>query len=217
MYFQQFLHSQQLADSQREHLSVRSCGSPDSLNSSFSSNSSTETKDFASFQSKCEKVNLSFSIENILHPNFGLKITKIENELDLPIDLSHTTNLPSGMIVGPGGKLVPAWVFCTRYSDRPSGGRARKTKRKSGPDSLTCQDKKQRTAFNMEQLDRLRREFQASQYLTEERRRNLCTELGLTENQLKIWFQNKRAKVKKSAEQKGGLALALARQGIYKH
>ena len=69
----------------------------------------------------------------------------------------------------------------------------------------------------MEQPDRLRREFQASQYLTEERRRNLCTELGLTENQLKIWFQNKRAKVKKSAEQKGGLALALARQGIYNH
>ena len=69
----------------------------------------------------------------------------------------------------------------------------------------------------MEQQDRLRREFQASQYLTEERRRNICTELGLTENQLKIWFQNKRAKVKKSSEQKGRLALALARQGIYNH
>ena len=69
----------------------------------------------------------------------------------------------------------------------------------------------------MEQLGRLMREFQASQYLTEERRRNLCTELGMTENQLKIWFQNKRAKVKKAAEQKGGLAQALRVQGIYKH
>ena len=69
----------------------------------------------------------------------------------------------------------------------------------------------------MEQLDRLSREFQSSQYLTEARRRSLCTELELTENQLKIWFQNKRAKVKKFSEQKGSLALALARQGIYKH
>ena len=147
----------------------------------------------------------------------SLSLNNVNPSLDLTMDLSQTSNTPVRMIVGPNGNLVPAWVFCTRYSDRPSGGRARKTKKKSGPDSLTCQDKKPRTAFNMEQQDRLRREFQASQYLTEERRRNLCTELGLTENQLKIWFQNKRAKVKKSTEQKGELALALARQGIYSH
>ena len=192
----QFLNRQQLAESQRDHVAARSCGSPDSLNSSFSSNTSSESN-----VSENPKY-LSFSIENILKPNFGLKSSKKSKvDLDLPVDLSHTSNTPSGMIVGPSGDLVPAWVFCTRYSDRPSGGRARKTKKKSGPDSLTCQDKKPRTAFNMEQLDRLGREFQASQYLTEERRRNLCTELGLTENQLKIWFQNKRAKVKKGKGQ----------------
>ena len=181
-----------MADSQRDHLDARSCGSPDSahLDSSFSSDASLESP-----------VKLAFSIENILGPNFGLNsFNKKEEVLDLPMDLSHTSNLPAGMLVGPGGDLVPAWVFCTRYSDRPSAGRARKTKHNSVPGSLhslTCQDKKQRTAFNIEQLNRLKREFQASQYLTEERRRNLCTELGLSENQLKIWFQNKRAKVKK--------------------
>ena len=215
MYFYSktsFVSYQQLESQREQELTSRnSCGSPDS-NSSYSS--------YSSDVSSPPPRKLSFSIENILSPNFGLSSSidsKSALDLDLPMDLSPTTSIPSGMIVGPSGDLVPAWVFCTRYSDRPSGGRARKTKKKSGPDSLTCQDKKPRTAFNMEQLDRLRREFHASQYLTEERRRNLCSELGLTENQLKIWFQNNRAKVKKSTEQKGGLALALTRQGIYNH
>ena len=69
----------------------------------------------------------------------------------------------------------------------------------------------------MEQLGRLMREFQASQYLTEERRRNLCTELGMTESQLKIWFQNKRAKLKKATGDKGDLAKMLDAQGLYNH
>ena len=117
------------------HWAARSCGSPDlnCLNSSFSSNASSET-------------NLSENPKYL--SNFGLKSlsSKSKEDLELPVDLSHTSNTPSGMIVGPSGDLVPAWVFCTRYSDRPSGGRARKTKKKSGPDSLTCQDKKPRTA-----------------------------------------------------------------------
>ena len=29
---------------------------------------------------------------------------------------------PPGMVRGPNGQLWPAWVFCTRYSDRPSSG-----------------------------------------------------------------------------------------------
>ena len=205
------MHLQQFLDSHLAH-SQRTCASPDSLNSSFSSNASSETCDY--FQSACEKVNLSFSIENILKPSFGIKVKKTEDLLDLPVDLSRTSNLPSGMIAGPQGSLVPAWVYCTRYSDRPSGGRARNRKRK---ESSSCQDKKQRTAFTMEQLGRLRMEFQASQYLTVMRRTNLCTELGITENQLKIWFQNNRAKLKKKAGQKGGLAMALHSQGIYQH
>ena len=30
---------------------------------------------------------------------------------------------PPGMVRGPNGQLWPAWVFCTRYSDRPSSGK----------------------------------------------------------------------------------------------
>ena len=78
-------------------------------------------------------------------------------------------------------------------------------------------EKRPRTAFSSDQLNRLKREFDENRYLTEERRRNLADELGLNENQIKIWFQNKRAKLKKNSGQKGDLAQMLMAQGLYNH
>jgi len=138
-------------------------------------------------------------------------------------------DLPPGMVRGPNGQLWPAWVFCTRYSDRPSSGpRARKIKKIKSPSSPTTQnvgltaqqiadEKRPRTAFSSEQLARLRKEFEDNRYLNEDRRRALATELGLNETQIKIWFQNKRAKLKKSNGGKGDLAKMLAAQGLYNH
>ncbi|KAI4795960.1 hypothetical protein KUCAC02_029540 [Chaenocephalus aceratus] len=96
--------------------------------------------------------------------------------------------------------LWPAWVYCTRYSDRPSS-----------------EDKRPRTAFTAEQLQRLKTEFQTNRYLTEQRRQHLAQELGLNESQIKIWFQNKRAKIKKASGAKNSLALHLMAQGLYNH
>ncbi|XP_077480050.1 homeobox protein engrailed-2a [Stigmatopora argus] len=112
------------------------------------------------------------------------------------------------------GMLWPAWVYCTRYSDRPSSGpRSRKPKKKS----TSKEDKRPRTAFTAEQLQRLKTEFQTNRYLTEQRRQNLAQELGLNESQIKIWFQNKRAKIKKANGSKNALALHLMAQGLYNH
>lgn len=110
-------------------------------------------------------------------------------------------------------KMVwPAWVYCTRYSDRPSSGpRSRRT---SKPKS--SQEKRPRTAFSQDQLDRLAREFSENRYLSEERRRRLSTQLALNESQIKIWFQNKRAKLKKNRGEKP-LAQKLMEQGLYNH
>ena len=99
-----------------------------------------------------------------------------------------------------------------------SGPRTRRIKKSERPPcDKPSDDKRPRTAFSSEQLGRLKREFNDNRYLTEERRKNLALELDLNENQIKIWFQNKRAKIKKSTGQKGELAKMLAAQGLYDH
>lgn len=94
-----------------------------------------------------------------------------------------------------------------------AGPRSRKPK-KNNP---TKEDKRPRTAFTAEQLQRLKNEFQNNRYLTEQRRQALAQELGLNESQIKIWFQNKRAKIKKASGSKNSLALHLMAQGLYNH
>lgn len=79
------------------------------------------------------------------------------------------------------------------------------------------EDKRPRTAFSGAQLARLKHEFAENRYLTERRRQQLSAELGLNEAQIKIWFQNKRAKIKKASGQKNPLALQLMAQGLYNH
>ncbi|GMT19128.1 hypothetical protein PFISCL1PPCAC_10425, partial [Pristionchus fissidentatus] len=102
----------------------------------------------------------------------------------------------------------PAWVYCTRYSDRPTSGiRGRRPKRKE-IESPT-DEKRPRTAFTPQQLAVLKKHFIDNRYLTEKRRQELAHELGLNESQIKIWFQNKRAKVKKATIDRPALASLL--------
>ncbi|XP_055539428.1 segmentation polarity homeobox protein engrailed [Wyeomyia smithii] len=115
-----------------------------------------------------------------------------------------------------GGNLWPAWVYCTRYSDRPSSGpRYRRTK--PPKEKGESEEKRPRTAFTTAQLQRLKNEFNENRYLTEKRRQALSAELNLNESQIKIWFQNKRAKIKKTSSEKNPLALQLMAQGLYNH
>ncbi|XP_023662097.1 homeobox protein engrailed-1a-like [Paramormyrops kingsleyae] len=126
----------------------------------------------------------------------------------------NTTNGGTAATKESQPMLWPAWVYCTRYSDRPSSGpRTRKLKKKKNEK----EDKRPRTAFTAEQLQRLKSEFQANRYITEQRRQSLAQELNLNESQIKIWFQNKRAKIKKATGYKNGLALQLMAQGLYNH
>ena len=84
-------------------------------------------------------------------------------------------------------------------------------------DSNMSSSKRPRTAFTNSQLNRLKVEFDGCKYLTGEKRQYLANELKLNESQIKIWFQNKRAKIKKSSGHKNGLAAKLMAQGLYNH
>ncbi|KAM9193208.1 uncharacterized protein V3H86_002788 [Mergus octosetaceus] len=77
---------------------------------------------------------------------------------------------------------------------------------------LKAKAKRVRTTFSSEQLARLEQEFARQQYLVGAQRGLLASTLHLTEEQVKVWFQNRRIKWRKqSLEQQQA---KLARMGL---
>lgn len=61
-----------------------------------------------------------------------------------------------------------------------------------------------RTIYSSLQLQALNQRFQQTQYLALPERADLAAKLGLTQTQVKIWFQNKRSKYKKIIKRGSG-------------
>ncbi|CAD5215714.1 unnamed protein product [Bursaphelenchus okinawaensis] len=63
--------------------------------------------------------------------------------------------------------------------------------------------RKPRTIYTAQQLQELQKRFEGGQYLTLPERAELANGLGLTQTQVKIWFQNRRSKHKKQKKGPG--------------
>ncbi|KAG5680084.1 hypothetical protein PVAND_009611 [Polypedilum vanderplanki] len=83
---------------------------------------------------------------------------------------------------------------------------------KNKSSSISLKNKRVRTIFTPEQLERLEAEFERQQYMVGPERLYLAHTLQLTEAQVKVWFQNRRIKSRKQHFEMTQHHLAIARQ-----
>uniref|UniRef100_A0A7E4VEC8 Homeobox domain-containing protein n=1 Tax=Panagrellus redivivus TaxID=6233 RepID=A0A7E4VEC8_PANRE len=120
-----------------------------------------------------------------ISPNFNIIPSSTANIM-LPPQLPYPNNVPTVMSGGGAAAAAAAAFFYDPLGlalwNWQTWGRMRRP----------------RTTFTSEQLLELERQFAETKYLSRPKRYQLAQDLGLSETQIKIWFQNRRMKSKRT-------------------
>ncbi|KAK5643205.1 hypothetical protein RI129_007050 [Pyrocoelia pectoralis] len=130
--------------------------------------------------------------QQLLEPESQLPsppITVSGSDMSSPGTAGGTISPPNPLTRPPPVRSPYEWIKKTSYQSQPNPG---KTRTKD----------KYRVVYTDHQRVELEKEFYYSRYITIRRKAELASNLGLSERQVKIWFQNRRAKERKQVKKR---------------